>query len=125
MTRVACVSAGLTMRLDTLVEQANKSLSLGMNSESVNDVVARMRLAGYTSDVPQTQVSSAYDMVVALTRNSTRVGASYSEVKAETTMQWDVCAICQGKMADVELVGGRKAKYCQTDHVTMPVKAEA
>jgi len=120
------------MNLKPLIEQANESYGLGLDSGSVNDLYHRMISAGYKNEIQSPRTGQVLDTILAMSDqlqkqspNARAARSVYASLKHETVASSDgKCPRCQAQLQEVHLVGARQALYCGACAITLPVKVE-
>ncbi len=106
------------MKLSTYITQANRTYRLGLDREQLRELHGRLRSAGFSS--PLRDPSAVLDAV--LTTADTMKRSPYRSMKAEVVADVDNCPRCHGRFENVMLLHDRRARYCGSCAITLPVK---
>ena len=108
------------MSLSNIIDKANETYALNLTRESAAQIRGKLALAGLTDHSPVPQV---LDVVLAMAKEPvTQRYARMKEVKADVS---SLCPRCKSRMATATLLGARRARYCTTCKIALPIKKEA
>jgi formamidopyrimidine-DNA glycosylase len=117
------------MALQELIESTNETYNLGLASQDMRDIRAKMVFAGF--DVREVgSVSNAVTVICSLASNRANAVGSYDSLKENqtalastaTAYNGSTCPRCGGAMRDVALANKRGVNYCSGCKIAMPLK---
>jgi uncharacterized protein with PIN domain len=120
------------MDLKNLVKTASATYDLAFDAKDTVEMCRRLRLAGFGSVVSAGATGKALDTILTISDQIKRRPSRqtprfvYASLKREVEADADasVCPRCRTKMVDVMLVASRKAAYCASCSIALPVKTQ-
>ena len=108
------------MSIKAAISKLDVEQKLSLTDEEKSDLLYSCRSAGLSDISDNKNIEDVVISQVKKLRN-TKTQNPLTK-KAKSALSIDECPICKGSMKAVSLAGGRKATYCATHKVVMPVK---
>lgn len=109
------------MSLKTVLSEIDIKQNLNLSDDEKSSILYALRLAGLKDNTVEADVVSIVASQLKILRGG-RTNPLTHKVKSALVIE--ECPICKGSMKGIVLGDGRKATYCTTHKVVMPIKEE-
>jgi hypothetical protein len=115
------------MTITSLVQDVNKTYKLNLTPTHQQEIVGKLRLMGSNDGTPANQI---VDRVLEFAKSQKQGFKNYERLSARTKVTAATfepskkCPKCGCRMTIVGLLNDRKAYYCASERITLPMKVE-